>query len=579
MMLSHARYQAGEILGRGAQGVVLRVVDREEPARALVAKVLEVAVEGEGLAAEFALLSRVRIRGLARAHDWGRDELTKSPFFVEDFVEGPDALEYVRSARTPDERARRATKLLVDVATTLGALHAAGFVHGDLKPAHVRVSHDGETKLLDLGCAVTHGASARGATEKWAAPEVLAGGAVTPRADLFSLGALVREVASPMAPSLEAIVNRLTAMHPADRPHDAHEVLAMLGRATAGDLAGAWPPPIGRDRDLAWLLDVRGDRVRYVVGPAGSGKSHLLEEALLRALLEGRHARKVTAAVAPRLSAFLRGSKDAWPFASPSSEPTLLVVDDLDRLPSELAEALVAHRCRATTEPVVLIVSAQIAPAGAAYRELGPLDDANLALLCAAVDVRDVETMKRLSGGLPGLVVAAAGRAPLSQKSALERVQSIGEDASLLLASIALAGGSVPRAFGGHLLGARATGAERELLKEGLLTRAAGASTLFALALSAGLAEALGSCARVDLAVGAGLALEAPPPALLLALARSPYPPTRRAELLTRAASEARATELRAEESEALLELAIDPATRTSERLVRLERLLRDAGV
>ena len=35
----HARYEAGEELGRGAQGVVVRVVDREARDRALVAKV------------------------------------------------------------------------------------------------------------------------------------------------------------------------------------------------------------------------------------------------------------------------------------------------------------------------------------------------------------------------------------------------------------------------------------------------------------------------------------------------------------------------------------------------------------
>src|SRR5690349_12673819 len=90
--LTHARYRAGELLGRGAQGFVLRVTDREDPERALVAKVWHsAAFEAELLAGEFALLARVRAPGLVRAHDLSRDESTGAPFIVEDFVDGMTA--------------------------------------------------------------------------------------------------------------------------------------------------------------------------------------------------------------------------------------------------------------------------------------------------------------------------------------------------------------------------------------------------------------------------------------------------------------------------------------------------------
>src|SRR3954468_15481250 len=91
-LLVHARYEAGEVLGRGAQGVVLRVTDREQPGRGLVAKLWRAgAFDETALAGEFALLRRLDVPGLVRAHDWGREERTQVPFFVEDFVAGEAA--------------------------------------------------------------------------------------------------------------------------------------------------------------------------------------------------------------------------------------------------------------------------------------------------------------------------------------------------------------------------------------------------------------------------------------------------------------------------------------------------------
>src|SRR3954466_11674310 len=97
MDLVHPRYVAEEVLGRGAEGVVVRVRDREAPSRALVAKILARGVDAARLEGEFALLARVRVPGLVRAHDLARDERTKAPFLVEDFIDGPDAIAWVGS--------------------------------------------------------------------------------------------------------------------------------------------------------------------------------------------------------------------------------------------------------------------------------------------------------------------------------------------------------------------------------------------------------------------------------------------------------------------------------------------------
>src|SRR5688572_13281819 len=99
LLLRHRRYEAHEMLGRGAQGVVLRVVDREAPSLALVAKLYAPSrFSADLLKGEFALLSRLHITGLVRAHDFGRDEQTLAPFLVEDYVDGPDAPAWVLGA-------------------------------------------------------------------------------------------------------------------------------------------------------------------------------------------------------------------------------------------------------------------------------------------------------------------------------------------------------------------------------------------------------------------------------------------------------------------------------------------------
>src|SRR3954467_5755245 len=95
-LLLHPRYEPGPVLGRGGQGMVLRVHDRESPERPLVAKIwLAGTFEQSVLAAEFALLRRLDIPGLVRAHDFGRDQRTGAPFLVEDFVQGETARAFV----------------------------------------------------------------------------------------------------------------------------------------------------------------------------------------------------------------------------------------------------------------------------------------------------------------------------------------------------------------------------------------------------------------------------------------------------------------------------------------------------
>ena len=80
----------------------------------------------------------------------------------------------------------------------LGALHRAGIVHGDIKPANIMLKKTGTTKLIDIGSAfeIKKRPPNRPYTLAYAAPEVLEGKEVTPRSDIASLGYVLIEMLS-----------------------------------------------------------------------------------------------------------------------------------------------------------------------------------------------------------------------------------------------------------------------------------------------------------------------------------------------------------------------------------------------
>jgi eukaryotic-like serine/threonine-protein kinase len=213
-----------------------------------------------------------------------------------------------------------------ELALALAHAHELGVVHRDLKPANVWLTADGVAQLGDFGLAVTIDESRLTAegmvvgTVAYLAPEQATGRAPDTRSDLYSLGAVISQHlnTAPVATTwhnaevprgLDALVLRLLAKNPADRPASAEEVVSELRRirehsmepalagvprevdATLG--AADWRRFVGREDELAALRracdDALGARSRLVlvVGEPGVGKTRLVEEATAYAAMRG----------------------------------------------------------------------------------------------------------------------------------------------------------------------------------------------------------------------------------------------------------------------------------------------------
>jgi len=195
-------------------------------------------------------------------------------------LRGETLADRLKRARTLPEP--EALDLAGRIAEALQYLHEHGVVHYDLKPGNVMLCTDGSIRLLDFGLAqpVATGrflllgrAPAMGTTE-YIAPEQLRGKHGRPSADIYSLGALLYEMLTGIAPfadneSLASGSQRLTGDPTALRklnPAISSQAEEITLRALQRDPAQRYPTAAAMRADLAapWQMCVSGlcDRLR-----------------------------------------------------------------------------------------------------------------------------------------------------------------------------------------------------------------------------------------------------------------------------------------------------------------------------
>ncbi|PRX97309.1 serine/threonine-protein kinase [Allonocardiopsis opalescens] len=190
-------------LGHGAQGVVY-LAERPGGGQAAV-KVL-----GAGLATDQRLLRRFekevdaarKVAPFCTAAVLDADLDAVPPYVVSEYVPGPSLREAVL---TEGPRTGAALdRLAVATATALVAIHQAGVVHRDFKPANVLLGPDGP-RVIDFGIArsleetATQTGSVLG-TPAYMAPEQIRGAVVGTAVDVFAWGGVMAFAATGTAP-------------------------------------------------------------------------------------------------------------------------------------------------------------------------------------------------------------------------------------------------------------------------------------------------------------------------------------------------------------------------------------------
>jgi len=134
---------------------------------------------------------------IVRAFDVG--ETDGLPYIVLEYVDGKTLKEIiVENGPMPP---RIAVALVVQVLDALGAAHAAGIIHRDVKPQNVIVMQSGKAKLMDFGIArevnantVTFSGSTVLGSVHYLSPEQAKGQPVTEGSDLYSAGIMLYEM-------------------------------------------------------------------------------------------------------------------------------------------------------------------------------------------------------------------------------------------------------------------------------------------------------------------------------------------------------------------------------------------------
>lgn len=183
-------FRLDELLGWGATGAVWRA-ERLADGSAVALKVARTS-SSESLGREATALAAIRhpgvVRVLGRAlTDDGR------PVGVLELVGGESLAARLTRGSVPFELALDVVR---GVAAALAAAHAAGVVHGDLKPANVMLRPDASVVLLDFGASA--GLPGTGnhiaGTPAYLAPEQVDGLAASSASDVFSFGVMLYEL-------------------------------------------------------------------------------------------------------------------------------------------------------------------------------------------------------------------------------------------------------------------------------------------------------------------------------------------------------------------------------------------------
>jgi serine/threonine protein kinase len=302
-------YQLIDFVGEGGMGEVYRAV-HSRLGRVVAVKILTEKLNQDLLNRfqnEARIQSTLHHPNIATLYDF--IEPDGQPCIIMEYVDGPTLDQRIKS--TGSMPPLEAAQIFQSLVAAVTYIHGNGIVHRDIKANNIKITLDGQTKLLDFGIAksnaspkLTQTGSVIG-TLQYLSPEQLKGGHGDARSDIWALGVLLYEMVSGVVPfeaetigqllekigradympaatvnpsvprEMENVISQCLRKNPSARYQTGAELLHDLGRvievlrledqASASNrgswLARHWPIPVG----LVILLAMLGMGMVYLL--------------------------------------------------------------------------------------------------------------------------------------------------------------------------------------------------------------------------------------------------------------------------------------------------------------------------
>lgn len=279
---------------------------------------------------EFRTMVKLKHPNTVNVFDYGVLE-NGDDYITMEIVPGKELQDILKERQLDFEEIYR---ILIQTCQVLNFIHSRLMVHRDIKPSNIRITPEGNVKLMDFGLMEQMGLPSTGeitGTVIYLPPEVAKGGIIDARSDLYSLGVMAYELVTghppfvgknildiirqhietpPIPPSqirkgippvLEKIVLQLLAKDQNDRYQTTAELINDLVQLTGEKVAIETfeqrkcylncSELIGREREMQKLKDAftlttqgKGQSI-FIAAPAGVGKTRLIQEFKLKVQL------------------------------------------------------------------------------------------------------------------------------------------------------------------------------------------------------------------------------------------------------------------------------------------------------
>jgi serine/threonine-protein kinase len=199
-------YRVVDFLGAGGMGEVYRAM-HSKIGRIAAVKVLTQATQSSGFVERFFNEARIQASlqhpNVATLYDFC--EVAGQPCIIMEYVDGETIAERIAAygAALP---LSETVYVFEKVVEAIDYIHSHGVIHRDIKSNNIKISSQGQIKLLDFGIAkgqssqqLTQVGSVIG-TLQYLAPELIRGGTADARGDIWALGVLLYEMVAGRVP-------------------------------------------------------------------------------------------------------------------------------------------------------------------------------------------------------------------------------------------------------------------------------------------------------------------------------------------------------------------------------------------